>query len=98
MSTLMQFLLASFALPVQGSALSTGHSHMPTYKFVLDCVPFLIFVGMLVFFMTKMMKPQQRTLDQYRIEHIAELRRLNGSLERIADALQTRHGDHRLND
>jgi len=67
---------------------------MPTYKFVLDWVPFLIFVGMLIFVMTKV-KPQQRTLDLYRIEHIAELRRLNGSLERIADALQTRGGDRR---
>ena len=67
---------------------------MPTYKFVLDWVPFLIFVGMLIFVMTKM-KPQQRTLDQYRIEHVTELRRLNSSLERIADALQTRGGDRR---
>jgi len=95
MNTLMQFLLVSLALPVQGSALSTGHSHMPTYKVLIEWVPFLIFIGMLLFFMRKMMKPQQRTLDQYRIEHIAELRRLNGSLERIADALQTRGGDRR---
>jgi hypothetical protein len=70
---------------------------MPTYKFMLDWVPILIFLGLLIFFMTRLMKPQYRTLDQYRIEHIAELRRLNASLERIADVLQTR-GENRKTD
>jgi hypothetical protein len=97
MDVIMQFLLASLALPIRGSAFSTGQSHMPTYKFMLDWVPILIFLGLLIFFMTRLMKPQYRTLDQYRIEHIAELRRLNASLERIADVLQTR-GENRKTD
>ena len=60
----------------------------------LDRLPILIFLSLLIYFWKKL-KPQQHMLDQYRIEHIAELRRLNTSLERIADALHNRSDDRR---
>lgn len=63
-------------------------------KLLVDWIPILIFLGLLIYFYKKL-KPQQQTLDQYRIEHITELRRLNTSLERIADALQNRSDDRR---
>jgi len=98
MKTFMRQLFASTVLPVQGSTVSRDHPHMQSLdalnRLLFDWVPILIFLSLLIYFYKKL-KPQQQTLDQYRIEHITELRRLNTSLERIADALQNRNDDRR---
>lgn len=99
MKTFMWQLFVSTVLPVQGSAFSGDHSHMSSpnawIDLLIDGLPILVFLGLFFFFLKKMTKPQQQMLDQYRIEHITELRRLNTSLERIADALQNRNDDRR---
>ncbi len=61
-------------------------------KPVLDWVPFLIFIGLLVYFMKK--GPFKRQSEymafarQYYSDHLEETRKLNANLARIADALE----------
>ena len=63
------------------------------WRYVLDWLPILIFIGLLVYFMRRLVKPQHAEIKQYRIEHIGELRRQNELLERIARALEQRPPD-----
>ena len=58
-------------------------------RYVFDWVPFLIFVGLLIFFLRRM-QPQANEARQYRVEHMTEMRRQNELLERIARALEQR--------
>jgi len=67
---------------------------------LMDFAPILVFLGLLLYFVFAMRKPrgwQRQHLDateKHQAEHLAELRRLNASLERIADTLQPRRDGH----
>lgn len=60
-------------------------------KWVTDWLPFLIFIGLMIYFIRKAKVAQvdtQRLLSEYRESHIAEMRKANAILERIAAALE----------
>ena len=67
-------------------------------KLILDWLPFLFFVAVLIFFMRKTV-PRQRNYmqssQQYMSDHLAEVRRMNETLARIADALESRSSKDR---
>jgi ATP-dependent Zn protease len=58
-------------------------------KLLLDWVPFLIFIGLLVFFMRRM-GGSAGEMKRYREDCLAEQRRLSAAAERIAAALEQR--------
>jgi len=59
------------------------------WRYVFDWVPFFVFIGFLIFFLRRL-KSQTNEARQYRIEHMAEMRRHTDLLERIARALEQR--------
>ena len=59
---------------------------MTSWQIVLDWLPWLGFVGL----MLGMVAWQRAGLGRYRDEHIAEMRRQNEQLERIARVLEQR--------
>jgi len=65
-----------------------------TLRIVLDWVPILIFFGFLIFFMRRMGSGSQKnylqTSQQYMSDHLAEVKRTNDLLARIATALEAR--------
>lgn len=62
-----------------------------TINLILDWIPFLIFVGLLIFFMLRMRPQREEYMNQLRAQ-LAETQRTNGILERIAVALEKRSG------
>ena len=68
-----------------------------TLRIVLDWVPILIFFGLLLFFMRRMGSGSQKnylqTSQQYMSDHLAEAKRTNDLLARIATALEARSDD-----
>jgi ABC-type dipeptide/oligopeptide/nickel transport system permease component len=67
-------------------------------RIALDWFPILFFIGVLIFFMRKLV-PRQRTYmqssQQYMSEHLAEVKRMNETLARIAKALESRTSNDR---
>ena len=64
-----------------------------TWKLVLDWVPFLIFIGLLVFFMARTGFGRKQSdymafMQKYCADHLEETRRIGDSLQRIAAALE----------
>ncbi|HEY0233411.1 MAG TPA: hypothetical protein VGC55_19340 [Dokdonella sp.] len=62
-----------------------------TLRIVLDWVPILIFFGFLIFFMRRMAPRQKNYMQasqEYMSEHLAEVRKTNELLARIATALE----------
>ena len=62
-------------------------------RLALDWLPFLIFLSLLVYFFRQMRGPKgqipyQQAHRQYMQDHLAEVRRTNENLERIAKALE----------
>ena len=61
---------------------------------LLDWIPFLVFIGLFVYFMkTGVFKKQVEHMAfarQYYSDHLEETRKLNANLARIADALEKR--------
>lgn len=60
---------------------------------ILDWVPFLIFLGLLVFFLLRLRRSQQNYLKMYQAcmeAQTEEFRRINKTLERIAVNLEGR--------
>ncbi len=61
-------------------------------KPLLDWIPFLVFIGLLIYFMKK--GPFKRQADymefmrKYQTDNLEETRKLNANLERIASALE----------
>jgi ATP-dependent Zn protease len=57
----------------------------------LDWVPFLIFIGLLIYFMKKGIGGKQAAymdfMKEYCMNHLEETREINTNLSRIADAL-----------
>ena len=64
------------------------------WRYVFDWVPFLIFIGLLIYFMKKGIGGRQsQYMDaslKYQTEHVAETRKIQASLEKIAAALEQR--------
>lgn len=69
------------------------------WQLLINWGPVLLVVGSFLFFMRRGPFMQQRQhferSRQYMSDHIAEIKRLNASLERIANALDTRNSDPR---
>jgi Na+-transporting methylmalonyl-CoA/oxaloacetate decarboxylase gamma subunit len=63
---------------------------------LLDWVPILIFLGLLIYFMRKTAALNQKghleATRKYMEEHLAEVRRTNDALARIAAALERKSG------
>ncbi len=63
-------------------------------RLVLDWVPFIVFVGLLIYFAKKGIGGKQaqymESSRQYQVEHLAETRKIAASLERIAARLEQR--------
>jgi len=61
-------------------------------RVVLDWLPYLIFIALLIYFMKRGVGGRQaQYMDasrQYQIEHLAETRKMQESLARIATALE----------
>jgi len=57
---------------------------------LLDWVPFLIFIGLMLYFMRKLGAPGGE-MKRYREDCLAEQRRLAAAAERIAAALEQQH-------
>jgi ATP-dependent Zn protease len=61
-------------------------------RLFVDWIPFLIFLGILVYFMKKGIGGKQaqfmESARQYQSEHLEETRKINANLERIAAALE----------
>ena len=58
-------------------------------RILIDWVPFLVFVGLLLYFVRKMGKSAGDT-KRYREDCLAEQRKLTAATERIAAALEQR--------
>ena len=65
-------------------------------RLATDWIPFLVFVGLLIYFGRKLtkgpysQKSQNQFMREYCQEHLAETKRLNEILERIALVLEKR--------
>lgn len=64
-------------------------------RIALDWVPFLIFIALLFYFVRQVRGPKgqipyQEAQRNYIRDHLAETRRMNDNLERIAKALEQR--------
>jgi ATP-dependent Zn protease len=63
-------------------------------RLFLDWVPFLIFIGLLIYFMKKGIGGRQAkfmdSMAEYYSNHLEETRKINASLDRIASALEKR--------
>jgi ATP-dependent Zn protease len=62
-------------------------------RLLSDWIPFLVFVGLLIYFVRRMKKTQEfhfESVRQYHSEHLAETRKIAASLERIAGQLEQR--------
>jgi ATP-dependent Zn protease len=61
-------------------------------RMLVDWIPFLVFVGVLIYFMRKGVGGKQaeymQLVKQYHDEHLEETRKIQASLERIAVALE----------
>lgn len=60
-------------------------------RLLLDWLPFMFFIGMMLYFLRKTMPRQKNHMDanqKYMNEHLAEIRRMNETLERVATALE----------
>ncbi len=65
------------------------------FRIILDWVPFLVFVALMFYFVRQMRGPKgqipyQEAQRNYIRDHLAETRRMNENLERIAKALEQR--------
>jgi ATP-dependent Zn protease len=66
------------------------------YRLAIDWIPFLVFIGLLIFFMVKMsrgkysQKNQAEFMRQYCSADLEETKKINANLERIATALERR--------
>ena len=63
-------------------------------RLFVDWIPFLIFLGILIYFMKKGVGGKQAAymdfMKDYCSSHLEETRKINKNLERIADALEHR--------
>ena len=89
-------MLASFELPL-ASAQSPDWMPVMNKSFLaiaLDWVPILIFLGVLIYFLRKAgslnQKAHLEAVKTYMTEHVAEQKRTNEMLARIATALERR--------
>jgi hypothetical protein len=64
------------------------------WQIAADWIPFLIFISLLIYFMTKLSGPKQRAhlefMKQYYAEHLAETKKISANVERIAAMLEKR--------
>ena len=67
------------------------------WRLLTDWTPFVVFVGLLFYFMRSMQKKggfgarqieYMAFMQKYRSEHLEETRRIGNALHRIADALE----------
>ena len=73
-----------------------GDLHM-SMRYVLDWLPFLIFLGLFIYFMKKVGFGQRQAdymafMRQYCTDHLEETRKIADSLQRIAVALEKTKG------
>ena len=62
-----------------------------TIRLILDWLPFVIFIGLFVFFVLRLRPQRQEFVDIQRAQ-LAEIQKANQVLERIAVALEKRSG------
>ena len=64
------------------------------WRLVADWLPFLIFIGLMIYFMKKGIGGKQAQFmdvaKQYYADHLTETRKISAALERIATALEKR--------
>ena len=63
------------------------------YRLLIDWVPFLIFLGLLIFFMARNGFGRKQSdylayMQKYCADHLEETRKISDSLQRIASALE----------
>ena len=66
-------------------------------RLILDWIPFIIFIGVLIYFMKKGIGGRQAkcmdSMMEYYANHLEETRKINANLDRIASVLEKRESN-----